>query len=136
MTFETAKKLLSVCVREELRDHAFGDCEIYWIDYNIPSDDWHYNGRSGTERGFCYLSDRYPVAVDVVHPDDGHRELVDRRRAVFRGEDARALLACGKPHIERNDSTGPDDFVVGHIDPGLTLEAVLNEISTPRKEES
>lgn len=32
MTLEEAKQVLSESIREELRDHAFGDREIFWLD--------------------------------------------------------------------------------------------------------
>ena len=31
MNIEEAKKILNKCVRSELRDHAFGDREIFWF---------------------------------------------------------------------------------------------------------
>lgn len=31
MTLDDAKRILSTCSREELRDDAFGDREVYWM---------------------------------------------------------------------------------------------------------
>jgi hypothetical protein len=51
----------------------------------------------------------------------------------FKGNEARRLRECGiEGKIERNDETGPDEFVVGQVMPGLTKAGVLEEITTIR----
>ncbi len=80
MTFEEAKALLSLCERNELRDHAFGDAEVYWDqgDKNIAEG---YFGREIEE-------------VRVAGTN-------------FTGKEARELRRVGKTgKIERNDAGG------------------------------
>lgn len=90
--------------RDELRDHAFGDCEVLVYDLN------------GEDIGFGYFSGR-SSAIRIFNYE-------------FAGEDARMIRdAIPLRSTERNDETGPDEFVVGSIMPGLTLEAVLDEIT-------
>lgn len=103
MNVKEAKEILDGCDRHELRDHAFGDMEISW-----------------TLRGF-------EVAYGYAGGNQWGVHLVGD--TAFEGEEAKQLVVCGKlMHIERNDETGPDDFVVGRIMPGLTREAVKQEV--------
>src|SRR5688572_24892481 len=103
MELETAKTLLNECVREELRDHAFGDVEVFW-------------SKNGQEIGSGYFNHDGEVSLGAsVH---------------FTGKDAWELRDCGVlGTVERNDSTGPDEFAVGKTMPGLTLEGVRNELT-------
>lgn len=92
--------------RSELRDHAFGDCEVF-IEYN------------GLEIGFGYFGGKHS-SLTVM---GGH----------FEGNIAREIrMKIPEGTIERNDSTGPDNFGLGQTMPGLTLEGVLEEITTER----
>lgn len=103
VTFEQAKELLAGCTRSELRDHAFGDREIYWSNAADESVGSGYSGSSGAE-----------VAVGD---------------SVFHGEEAEQLVVLGTiGKVERNDSTGPDEFEEGECMPGLTLEGVRKEL--------
>lgn len=113
MNFEEAKALLNAATRWELRDHAFGDTEFGWTD----SDGNHIaEGYSGG--GKC----------SIWFNDDDETYSCDT-------DQARELKKCGTlGPVERNDETGPDTYVEGYIMPGLTKEAVLTEITTPRKE--
>lgn len=102
MNVKEAKVILDDCDRHELRDHAFGDMEISW-------------SRSGFEVAYGYAGGECGV-----HLVDGE---------AFEGDDARLLVTCGTlAHIERNDEAGPADFVPGRIMPGLTREAVKQEL--------
>lgn len=104
MTFQEAKDLLNTCQRTELRDHAFGDREVYWYkDEEVVADG--YFGGTGVSM------------VDII---DG---------GTFQGKEARELALCGTlAEVKRNDSTGPDDYEDGKIMPGLTLEDVRKEL--------
>ena len=102
MTVDEAKVLLTTCVRSELRDHAFGDMEVTWLDKqgNVVADGYY---GSSSHVGF-----------------DG---------SAFKGEDARELRSCGSEgEVSRNDETGPDEFRQGEIMPGLTLAGVRKEL--------
>jgi hypothetical protein len=81
MTLDEAKVILATSVREELRDRAFGDAEVYWI------------GRDGGETASGYFgSDAAEVQVGGT---------------VFTGGAARELREFGKRgRVERNDSIG------------------------------
>ena len=47
MTLDEAITLLASCTRNELRDHAFGDCEVYWRKNDVKT-------KSGTcDRWLC-----------------------------------------------------------------------------------
>lgn len=103
MKLETAKIILNECTREELRDHAFGDAEVMWFKDGIEI----ASGYCGT-KAYVYLT-----------PETS-----------FYDDDARLLFGCGSEvKIHRNDETGPDDFVVGRVMPGLTKEGVLKELT-------
>lgn len=88
--------------REESQDHAFGDAEVYimWGDEEV---------------GFGYFGGG----------------LAEMRifNFTFLGKEARDIrekIPVGK--IGRNDSTGPDDFVIDRVMPGLTREGVRQEL--------
>lgn len=104
MNVETAKNILNQCERHELRDHAFGDMEVSWT-------------KDGNEVGAGYFGGGV-ADVSLIG------EFSD-----FHDEDARALQSCGTlAHVERNDSTGPEEFVEGQTMPGLTKEGVREEL--------
>lgn len=107
MTPQEAKNILDSCDRHELRDHAFGDREISWT-------------RRGLEVAFGY-SDGSTCGVHLVGGE------------AYEGEDAKMLVDAGTlRHAERNDEAGPTDFVEGRIMPGLTKQAVRQEIEMQR----
>lgn len=114
MTLDEAKAVLSTCTREELRDHAFGDCEVYWIREGAPAlvdGDEVASGYFGSDERIVSVSD------GLFHE-------------TFRGDDADALRSCGtRGRVERNDSTGPDEYHEGDCLPGLTSEGVLDELT-------
>lgn len=115
MDFSEAKEFLSGCVREELRDHAFGDTEVFWKKHGSHVAGGYFGGGQ----------------ADVWFSSSEDEPSIDS----FTGNEARELRNCGSEgHVERNDETGPDTFVEGYIMPGLTKEAVLEEITTPRKD--
>jgi len=85
-TFFDAVLLLDQSYRSELRDHAFGDREVSWCD------------QEGNDIGFGYAG-AGSVRVSVVNGD------------YFDDKEADILIMCGKlKRVERNDSTGPDDY--------------------------
>lgn len=95
MTFEEAKKFLNECVREESRDHYFGDREIYW--------------RKEIDGEMVDVADGYfgPGSRQVWIMDP----KVDMDRSEFTGEQAKELASCGKViFIGRNDMTGPEEY--------------------------
>lgn len=113
MDVEYAKTLLRGCVRAELRDHAFGDAEVFWIDEHKREVATGYFG-----------GDDSSVTVNDLEDETGQTFYF------FKGEDARALRECGtEGPISRNDETGPDEFIEGAVMPGLTKEAVFRELT-------
>ena len=119
MTFDEAKKLLSASIRSELRDHAFGDREIYW------------DNSDGHEVAQGYLGGGEHDYVGVCHtPIDHTSNKPHPGSTPFLGEEARELARLGKfGAVERNDSTGPDQYRDGDCMPGLTLAGVFQELT-------
>lgn len=115
MNLEEAKAFLNTCDRDELRDHAFGDTEVYWFTKTINREEvatGYFSGCSG--------------AISILNNGVSFN---------FEDGDAQELRNCGtKGTISRNDETGPDEYEEGTIMPGLTKEAVLEEITTHRND--
>lgn len=110
MTLEEAKELLDQCTRAELRDHAFGDREIYFTKDGTSVAE----GYSGTE-----------CEITIFGTGDGGLD-----DTYFQGSEAYELLRCGTlDSVERNDSTGPDEYQEGECMPGLTTAGVLDELT-------
>lgn len=102
MDVNEAKEILDSCDRQELRDHAFGDMEITWT-------------RAGFE--IAYGFGGRECGVTMVGGES------------FEGDQARKLVHCGTlTQAERNDEVGPPDFVSGRVMPGLTREAVKQDL--------
>ena len=119
MTLEEAKKILSACERDELRDHAFGDREVYWSKDGKEVASGYFGG-SCSAIGFTNFNEN-GLIVSL---------------AEFKGKEAQELASCGASvKIERNDETGPDTYRDGACMPGLTLEGVKKEICTPHRDE-
>ena len=114
MTFDEAKAFLSRCIRDELRDHAFGDAEIsFWLDGTLVAGGYIGSGSSSV----------------WAEEASGHQFRE------FTQEQTRELLKCGTlGTAERNDETGPDTFQEGATMPGLTLGGVLKELTDPERE--
>jgi hypothetical protein len=102
MTLQEAVASLEGSVRIELRDHAFGDTEVMWM-------------KDGAEAGHGY----YSAGIAECTIGD----------TMFRGKDAAEVRNCGKLQVERNDETGPDEYIEGQTMPGLTLEGVRQELT-------
>lgn len=122
LTIDQARTLLNAAERSELRDHAFGDVEIYWfamfqgkkIEVAVG-----YFG-SGQHDGVTLYNPRKIVAEDIQYEEV----------ASFDGKESRELRNCGAlAGIDRNDSTGPDEFAVGQIMPGLSKGDVFHELT-------
>jgi hypothetical protein len=108
MELEEAKKLLDSATRHELRDHAFGDTEVYWV--------------LGKKEIACGYFGGGQDGVSVFKPAEDSTS--------FSGEEARVLRECGTlGDVERNDETGPNEFIEGKTEPGLTLEGVREELT-------
>ena len=110
VTFEQAKELLAGCERRELKDHAFGDREIYFTkdDKNVAE------GYSGSGGPSIMIFGEREDQEDATH---------------FNGSEASELNGLGTyMGSERNDSTGPEEFEEGECMPGLTLEGVRQEL--------
>lgn len=105
MDLAMAKQLLSTCIKHELRDHAFGDCEVEWYDGSTPIASGYFSG-SIREVGFN--------AGDSFKDDEA--------------DELRNCFASQK--TERNDETGPDEFEIGKVMPGLTKEGVYKELTS------
>lgn len=111
-TFDEAKIILNNATRWELRDHAFGDMEFGWTDANE-----NHIGSGYSNNNRCHVE---------IYGADGFPS------PRWTGDEARELKKCGKVGvIERNDETGPEEYVEGQIMPGLTAESVFKEITTP-----
>ena len=124
MTYEEAAELLSGCVRDELRDHAFGDAEVYWL-------------HNGLEVGFGYFGKEAEVSIWGCGPNlpiagtDPPVSCPLSTAMHFTGSEALKLWKCGsRVVISRNDETGPDEFVAGKTMESLTLGGVLDELTT------
>jgi hypothetical protein len=87
-TYEQALNLLGLCERGELRDHAFGDREVFWIRNGVEVAGGYFGGGN----------------ADVwINEEFGGGS--------FKGNEARELAARGSNvKIERNDETGPDTY--------------------------
>lgn len=108
MDFDVAKQLLNTAVKYELRDHAFGDVEMEWFD-------------GETRVGYGYFSSTH-AGVSVTDAATG-------MTGEFEGHEAHELRKCfASEQTERNDSTGPDEFKLGKVMPGLTKEGVRQEL--------
>jgi hypothetical protein len=122
LSIEQAKNLLNAAERSELRDHAFGDVEVYWsakFQGQIIEIASGYFG-SGVHDGVTLYDPRTMLAGDIQH------EAV----ASFTGKESRELRNCGTVGaVERNDSTGPDEFVTGQVMPGLSKGDVFHELT-------
>lgn len=122
LTIDQAKTLLDAAERSELRDHAFGDVEIYWYatfqGKRIEVAAGYFG--SGQHDGVTIYNPRKLLGEDIVY------EAV----ASFNGKESWVLRNCGtEGDIGRNDSTGPDEFVVGQIMPGLSKGDVFHELT-------
>lgn len=103
MNFEEAEKVLEETVRSELRDHAFGDREVTWMN------------EGGIVATGYFGSGMSEVSI-------GEHNFV--------GSDAYLLSKKGvEGKIERNDETGPDEYNDGDIMVGLRPQDVLEEIT-------
>lgn len=102
MTLQEAVASLEGSVRIELRDHAFGDTEVMWMKDGFEAGHGYYSG-TVTE---CTIGD-----------------------TLFYDKEAVELRNCGKLQVERNDETGPDEYIEGQVMPGLTLEGVRQELT-------
>lgn len=110
MDLAEAKEILNSCVREELRDHAFGDVEVFWYKGGVLVANGYFSAGQNDSITFIF-EEKQP-------------------RASFYVEEARELRNCGTDGVVfRNDTVGPDEFVEGQIMPGLTKEAILKELS-------
>lgn len=82
MNLEEAKLILLTATKSELRDHAFGDCEVEWY---VESTNVAHGYFSGTTRSVNFSGGG----------------------AIFHGKDADELRNCyGEEVVERNDETG------------------------------
>lgn len=96
MEINEAKELLDLCEREELRDHAFGDREVFWTFDGVEVAGGYFGGVS--KNVWIY---RYFPGIDF---GDQCEQI-----ASFDDDDAYELVKCGKlKHIERNDMQGND----------------------------
>lgn len=106
MDLAEAKKMLDGAVRHELRDHAFGDTELFWEVDKVEIAGGYFGGGSSS----VYFT--------------------DTSLGGFVGEDAQELRKCGTlGDVERNDETGPDTYSEGTTMPGLTLQGVREELT-------
>lgn len=121
LTFEQAKHLLSLAEREELRDHAFGDAEVYWF---APFQGRRVEVACGFFGGGHNGVSLYNLRKMAL--DEPEYETVGD----FKDEDARELRKCGKlGRVDRNDETGPDDYTEGDVMPGLSKGDVFHELT-------
>lgn len=105
MTIEEAEEFLNACEREELRDHAFGDVEIYWMKDGDEAARGHFGSTD-------FSVSIYPM------------------ESSFKGAEAQRLRNCGTlKKVERNDETGPDEYKEGQTMKGLSLGDVLMEMT-------
>lgn len=116
MDREEAVYLLMSADREELRDHAFGDAEVYWR-------------KDGKDIAIGYFGGEQ-TRITVYEEDSGEHGFL-KAGFTFTDDDARKLRDTGKLNrVDRNDSTGPGEYVEGQCMPGLTREDVRKELSS------
>ena len=88
MDYDKACELLAKCTRHELRDHAFNDRELTWVD------------------GFGHL-----VALGGAGSSGYSVQMVGFEEE-FTESQARTMIDLGTlGEIERNDETGPDEYI-------------------------
>lgn len=98
------REFLHVCERRELRDHAFGDTEVFWS----------VNGKQ-VATGY------FGGGRDAVWLDDG---------TLVEGSDARDLEDLGNlKTVNRNDQIGPHNYKKGVVMQSLTKEALMRELT-------
>lgn len=96
MKVQLAKYLLELCERQELRDHAFGDREIFWTFDGIEVAGGYFSSM-----GKSIWIYRYFPGIDFA---DQCEQI-----ASFGEEEAQELVQCGKlKAVERNDMQGDD----------------------------
>lgn len=121
--------LLSVAKRSELRDHAFGDREVFWDLEGPPRT--HEEYCECADQGLCVeeiAAAKLSVASGYFGSGFAHMGMC-HTSLQWEGQLARDLAKLGGLGvIERNDSTGPDSFSEGVTMPALTLEGVAAEI--------
>lgn len=104
MNIDQAKEYLADTKRCELRDHSFGDREVFWTINDVE-----------VAHGYFSCSTSY---VSIA---GGQK---------FEDDDAIALEDCGTlDEVWRNDKTGPETFEAGVTMPGLTKEDVFKELT-------
>lgn len=112
MIFAEAQEILSKATRSELRDHAFGDREVFWVLDGKEIAGGYFGGRT---------SDIW-IGKGV--------EGWEGPTGDFKGEEARRLAEMGTlAHVERNDEIGPNEYAEGQTMPGLTKEGVFEELT-------
>lgn len=105
MELAEAKELLDSCDRSELRDHAFGDVEVFWSKDHEEIGGGFFGGGNASV-------------------------WISGKDTAFDNDEARSLRECGKlVAVERNDETGPENFTEGDIQPGLSKGDVFHELT-------
>ena len=88
MDYDKACELLAKCTRHELRDHAFNDRELTWVD------------------GYGHL-----IALGGAG-SSGYSVQMMGFKEEFTESQARTMIDLGTlGEIERNDETGPDEYI-------------------------
>ena len=96
MNVKEAKELLDICERSELRDHAFGDREIFWEFDGVDVAGGYFG--SGGKSVLIY---DYAVSKG--------NQYAPIQIASFEDDEAYELVNCGKlAKIDRNDMQGDD----------------------------
>lgn len=114
MELDEAKKILTPAIRSELRDHAFGDAEVFWYLEDLET-------KGTTQKVFAVAATGYFSR--------NTKEVTLTSGEKFLGKDADELRECGvEGQVDRNDETGPEEYVEGYTMPGLTKEAVYHEL--------
>jgi hypothetical protein len=114
MDISEAKEKLNACERAELRDHAFGDTEVFWYKDGVLVANGYFSGTTAD------------VWIESNHTlGDPNRVSI-----TFHGAESHELRKCGtEGPVSRNDETGPDDYVEGEIMPGLSKGDVYHELT-------
>jgi hypothetical protein len=112
MTFEEAEQILSETTRSELRDHAFGDREVFWTKDGVEIAGGYFGGRTAD----VWIG----KGVEGWEGPTGD----------FEGLEARKLSQLGTLGVvDRNDETGPEEYSEGTTMPGLMIEGVRKELT-------
>lgn len=129
LTLREAAAVLSQCTRSEIRDHAFGDAEVWWTHRSNNQDIAIAQGYFGGGHQSVYFGEFNWTQLTSD-------QTVRFGEKSFKGVDAVSLRNLGTEGIiERNDETGPDGYIEGRMLDSMTKGAVFEELTGNKLQE-